>query len=88
MSTQFTFIRPMLPFRIRVNLGAMAIKGGTPYSPKLQHYWSLTNRLFSVISRPLVEWVSLTPQLDAVGVFYHPSRPGNLTHWYHSVAIK
>ena len=24
---------------------------GTPYSPKLQHYWSLTIRLFSVISR-------------------------------------
>ena len=27
---------------------------GTPHSPKLQHYWSLTIRLFSVISRTLV----------------------------------
>ena len=26
---------------------------GTPHSPKLQHYWNLTNRLFSVISRIL-----------------------------------
>ena len=26
----------------------------TPYSPKLQNYWSLTLRLFPVISRPLV----------------------------------
>ena len=27
---------------------------GTPHSPKLQHYWNLTIRLFSVISRTLV----------------------------------
>ena len=27
---------------------------GTPHSPKLQHYWSLTIRLFSVMSRTLV----------------------------------
>ena len=26
----------------------------TPHSPKLQHYWNLTIRLFSVISRTLV----------------------------------
>ena len=31
---------------------------GTPHSPKLQHYWSLSIRLFSVISRTLVAgWV-------------------------------
>ena len=35
---------------------------GTSISPKLQHYWNLTIRLFSVRSR------------DAVGVFYSPSR--------------
>ena len=28
---------------------------GTPYSPELQHYWSLMIRLFSVISRTLIE---------------------------------
>ena len=27
---------------------------GTPHSPKLLHYWSLTIRLFSVISRTIV----------------------------------
>ena len=40
----------MLPLRARVNLVAMAIK----HSPKLLHYWSLTIRLFSVISSTLV----------------------------------
>ena len=44
----------MIPFRARVNLGAMAMKWGTPHSPKLQHHWNLTIRLFSVISRKLV----------------------------------
>ena len=36
-----------------VDLGAMAMKG-TPHSPKLQHTWNLTIRLFSVIYRTLV----------------------------------
>ena len=40
----------MLPLWDRVDLGAMPSKS-TPHSPKLQHYWSLTIRLFSVISR-------------------------------------
>ena len=43
----------MLPLRARVNLEAMAMKGN-PHSSKLQHYWNLTIRLFSVISRTLV----------------------------------
>ena len=30
---------------------------GTPHSPKLQHYWSLTVRLFSVISMTFIGWV-------------------------------
>ena len=33
---------------------------GTPYSPKLQHCWNLTIRLFSVISRKLVGVGGLT----------------------------
>ena len=49
----------------------MAIKG-TPHFPKLQHYWSLIIRLFSVISRTVIarvlaslrsSWCILQPQL-------------------------
>ena len=43
----------MLPLRARVDLGAMAMKGYSA-SPKLQHCWNLTIRLFSVICRTLV----------------------------------
>ena len=46
---------------------------GTPHSPKLQQYWNLSIRLFSVISRSFVEWESLTPCRETVGVFYSPS---------------
>ena len=59
---------------VRVELGAMAINGYSAF-PKLQHYWSLTIKFFSVISRTLVgrgftpvqrfsrciRWVSLSP---------------------------
>ena len=38
----------------------------TPHSPKLQHYWKLTIRLFSVLSRTLVEGL-LPLTRDAVG---------------------
>ena len=38
---------------VRMDQGAMAIKC-TLHSPKLQHYWSFTIRLFNVISRTLV----------------------------------
>ena len=43
----------VLPRWARVDLGAMAMKG---YSVSLspQHYWDLTIRLFSVISRTLM----------------------------------
>ena len=34
--------------------GSNGNKGGIPHSLKLQHYWNLTIRLFSVISRTLV----------------------------------
>ena len=53
----------MLLLRVRVD---------TPHSPKLQHYWSLTIRLFSVISRTIVGGILLLCR-DAVGVFYSPS---------------
>ena len=40
------------PFWVRLDMGAMAIKF-TPHSPKFQHYWSITIRLFNIISRTL-----------------------------------
>ena len=44
---------------------------GTPHSPKLQHYWNFTIRLFSVISRTLFGRV-LPLCREAVGVFNRP----------------
>ena len=54
----------MLPIRARVDLGAMAMKRYSTF-PKLQHYWNLTIRLFSVIPRTLVvgSQYNLQPQL-------------------------
>ena len=46
---------------------------GSPYFPKLQHYWSLAIRLFSVISRTLVGGV-LPLSGDVVGVFFSSIR--------------
>ena len=45
----------------------------TPHSPKLQHYWSMTIRLFDVIYRTLVTGV-LPLCRDTVGVLYSPCR--------------
>ena len=45
---------------------------------KFQHYWSLTIRLFSFISRTLVGGV-LTLCRDVVGVFYSPNSLGLTT---------
>ena len=42
---------------------------GTPHSPKLQHYWNLTIRLFSVISRTLVEGRVLPPSAENHSVY-------------------
>ena len=44
----------MLPLWVRVGLGLMAMKEYST-SPKLQHYCSLTIRLFNIISRSLVD---------------------------------
>ena len=48
----------------------------TPHSPKPQHHWNLTIRLFSVISRTLSGRV-LPLCRGAVSIFYSPSRLGN-----------
>ena len=54
------------------DLGAMPIKG-TLHSLKLQHYWSLTIRLLSVISRTLVgEGITLCR--EEIDEFYCPTR--------------
>ena len=46
---------------------------GAPHSPKLQHYWNLTIRLFGVISRTLIRRM-LPLCRGAVVVFYCLSR--------------
>ena len=64
----------MLPLRAKVDLGAMAIK---EYSDptKIQHYWSLTIRLFIVSSRTH-RWEVLLLCRGVVDVFYSPNRLG------------
>ena len=46
---------------------------GALHSPKLKHYWSHTIKLFSVITRTLVDGI-LPLCRDAVGVFCIPNR--------------
>ena len=50
---------------------------GTPPSPKLQHHWNLTIRLFDVISRTHRRWSVLPFSRGAVGVFYSSIRLSN-----------
>ena len=50
---------------------------GTLHSQMFQNYWSLTIRLFNIISRTLVGG-ELAFGRDAVGIFYSPSWMG----WY------
>ena len=52
-----------------------------PYSPNLQHSWSLTSRLFSVIFRTLIGGV-LPLCREAVNVFCCPNWLG-LKIWYY-----
>ena len=63
----------VLPFRTRADLGAMA-KKGTPHSPKLQRYWNLTIRLFSIIFRTLIGGGVSSLCREAVGLFYSYNR--------------
>ena len=57
--------------------GSNGNERGTPHSPKLQHYWNFTIRLFSVISWTLIGGV-LPLCREAISVFYSPSRLGNI----------
>ena len=50
---------------------------GTSHSLNLQHYWSFTIRLFSVISRTLIGWEELPLCREAVSVFYSLSWLGH-----------
>ena len=60
----------------RSRLGSDGSKGVFRIAQKFQHFWSLTTRLFSVISRTLVEGV-LRLCRNAVCVFCSPSRLGH-----------
>ena len=81
ISSQFSSIWPIRPYQVlslrsRVDLGAMAMKGYSVFpkppvllKPHHQIVWC--------------RWGSLTVCKEAVGVFYSPSRLGNLNNcWY------
>ena len=53
----------------RMDPGAMAMKGFSTFPLKLQHYWNLTIRLFSFISRTLVGGGGLTPSAEKLLVY-------------------
>ena len=68
--------------------GSNVNERGTPYSPKLQHYWSLTMKLFSVISKKTSSCVGFLPLWrDAVGVFYSLTRCHHHHHHHHVVPL-
>ena len=52
---------------------------GDPHFPKLQHYWNLTVRLFSVISRTLIGGVLPLTKKQLV---YSIARANWVTYWY------
>ena len=73
----------LLIFGIHVHCSVLSAEFGlqwrrTPHSPKLQHYWSLTIRIFSVMSR-ILGWEVWRLCRDSVGVFYSPSWLGHKT---------
>ena len=70
----------MLPLQARVDLEVMAMKGYL-HSPKLQHYWNLAIRLFSVIFRTLEGGVLLFCK-DAVSISLQPQPTGLCTFVY------
>ena len=76
-STQFSSIwlidRTLLGAIIPVQNGPRSDgnKRGTPYFPKLQHYWNLTIRSFNFIFWTLIGEVGVLPLCrKAVGLFY------------------
>ena len=67
----------MLPFRMGGDLWTRALKG-SPHCLKIQHYWSLNIRIFTVIIRTLVGGVEgLTPpqRYNQCNHQPHPIRP-------------
>ena len=58
---------------------------GASYSPRPEHYWDFTIRLFSVISRTLIGGGSC---IGAVIVFYSPSRLGNRVNTCHLLFMR
>ena len=65
----------VLPIWARVDRAVMAMKGLSKL-PKLQHYWSLTIRLFSIILEIFVGvcvCVGVYSFADAIGIFNRPS---------------
>ena len=68
ISTKFSSIWLIEPYQV------------LPHSPKLLHYWSLTIRLFSIISWKFIVWF-LPLCRETVGVFYCPSLLGNNCRW-------
>ena len=55
----------MLQLRVKVDLGAMAIKGYSVFL-KLQHYWSLIIRWFSVTSGHSLWWSYSSTEIQSV----------------------
>ena len=76
----------MLPTLGQSRPGSDDNKKGTLHSPRLLHYLKLTIRLFSVISRTPIGGV-LPLCIEAVGVFYCPSRLGNLLSLCNSILV-
>ena len=79
MSSSSIWPNQVLPLRIEWTWEQYLWRG-TPHSPKLQDYWSLTIRWFSVISSTPVGGV-LPLCRDAVGVFCSPSGLGCMGLW-------
>ena len=91
----------MLPLHARVNLGAM-VRRGAPHSPKLQHFFNLTIRLFRVISghslrgglTPLQRsgWCILQPSPSQTFLLWQCITPFYKTSWsklnYHDQKIR
>ena len=58
-----------LSLRLRLDLGAMAMKGYSAF-PKLQHYWNLTIRFFVSYIRTLVVFVCVFFTADMQSVYF------------------
>ena len=59
----------------------------TLHSPKLQHYWSLTIRLFNIISRTLVGGGDISPLQRSSQCILRPKPTEQCTSWTVSIAL-